>query len=117
MTSSAGIVPSAAPDALARFAITVAFTIRPDRRDHFLTVVCANAAASLSAEPGCLHFDVLTPLEGGGPDVLLYEVYVDRSAFDAHLATAHFLAFDAATREIVSAKTVSEFRVEAPKPA
>jgi (4S)-4-hydroxy-5-phosphonooxypentane-2,3-dione isomerase len=83
-------------------------------RETFLKLVRMNAATSLEAEAGCLRFDVLAPLETGGPDVLLYEVYADRAAFDAHLASPHFLAFDRATREMVTAKTVREFRIEAP---
>ena len=46
-----------------------------------LPLVCANAAASLKGEPECLRFDVLTPL-AGGDEVLLYEVYRDRAAFE-----------------------------------
>ena len=41
--------------------------------------------------------------------VLLYEVYSDRAAFDLHLASEHFAAFDAEVRDWVSAKTVSTF--------
>ena len=100
--------------ALERFAITVAFFVRPGWREAFLKRVRMNAAASLKAETGCLRFDVLAPIEKGGPDVVLYEVYTDRAAFDAHLASAHFLAFDQATRDMVTAKAVSEFRIEAP---
>jgi quinol monooxygenase YgiN len=96
------------------FAITVAFTVRPERRDHFFKLVRTNAANSLEKEAGCLRFDVLAPLQRGGPDVFLYEIYTDRAAFDAHLASAHFQTFDAATRDMVIAKTISEFRVEAP---
>ena len=101
-------------EALERFAITVAFAVRPDRRKKFVKLVRMNAAASLKAETGCLRFDVLAPIEKGGPDVVLYEVYTDRAAFDAHLASTHFLAFDQATRDMVTAKTVAEFRIEAP---
>jgi len=100
--------------ALERFAVTVAFFVRPERRDKFLKLVRMNAAASLKAETGCLCFDVLAPMEKGGPDVLLYEIYTDRAAFDTHLASAHFLAFDQATRDMVTGKTVAEFRIEAP---
>lgn len=105
---------AAAQHASRLFAITVAFAVRPERRETFLKLVRMNAATSLEAEAGCLGFDVLAPLETGGPDVLLYEVYADRAAFDAHLASPHFLAFDRATREMVTAKTVREFRIEAP---
>jgi quinol monooxygenase YgiN len=99
------------------FAITVAFAVKPDCRLPFLKLVCENAAASLGSEAGCLRFDVLEPLSGGDPDILLYEVYADRAAFKAHLASPHFLSFDAATRDMVVGKTVTEFRLRAPAPA
>lgn len=102
-----------APDGLA---ITVAFEVKAGSRDRFLKLVRANAAASLEAEAECLRFDVLLPVAAGQPDVLLYEIYTDRSAFDTHLASPHFLEFDAATRDMVIKKTISEFMVEAPRP-
>lgn len=97
-----------------RFAVTVAFTLRPEQRARFLTLVLKNADASLKTEAGCFCFDVLEPIGTNGPDVLLYEIYADRAAFDAHLASSHFLAFDAATRDMVLSKAIAEFRVEAP---
>ena len=55
----------------------------------------ANAAASLRDEPRCKQFDVCVDPEGSGR-VFLYELYVERSAFDAHLRSEHFGAFDRA---------------------
>lgn len=71
----------------------------------FRSLVDANARASVRTEPGCRRFDVIEPL--GEPDrVLLYEIYDDRAAFDAHCRAAHFLAFDAASRDLVATKQV-----------
>lgn len=95
--------------AAAPYLITVAFDVEPARRDLFIRLITSNAQASLREEPGCLRFDVLLPVEAGDCDVLLYEIYEDRAAFDAHLASAHFLAFDAATRDAVRRKTVREY--------
>ena len=100
------VAPRIAPDL---FAITVAFDLRDGDRDRFLELVRANATASLMLERECLRFDVLVPLATGRPDVVLYEVYTDRAAFDAHLATRHFVEFDAATRDMVTRKAVVEF--------
>ncbi len=67
---------------------------------------------SVEREPGCLRFDVLTPTEdGGAPQVFLYEIYRDRAAFDLHLESEHYKAFDASTRGLVSRKTVQAFNV------
>lgn len=93
------------------FAVTVAFELVDGAFASFHRLVGENAAESVASEAGCLRFDVLTPEDGGEGDVLLYEIYVDRAAFDVHLATAHFKAFDAATRDLVRRKTVATFRV------
>ncbi len=92
------------------FGLTVAFRLHPGTATRFLPLVRANAAASF-AEPGCLRFDVLVP-EDGRDAVFLHEIYTDAAAFDLHLATPHFAAFDAATRAMVAAKDVRRWRVE-----
>jgi quinol monooxygenase YgiN len=47
-------------------------------------------------EPGNRRYDLFREIrEGKGPALHLYEIYVDRAAFDAHLATAHFQALKA----------------------
>jgi (4S)-4-hydroxy-5-phosphonooxypentane-2,3-dione isomerase len=93
-----------------RYAITVSFSLRHEARAKFIALVRSNARTSIECEPGCRRFDVLTPWGTTG-DVLLYEIYDDRRAFEAHLASEHFLAFDAATRAIVTNKVVAEFKV------
>jgi (4S)-4-hydroxy-5-phosphonooxypentane-2,3-dione isomerase len=89
------------------FAIIVAFDLAPGQRDRFLHLVRANAATSVAVEPGCHRFDVLVPETDDR--VVLYEIYTDRAAFDAHLATSHYNAFDQATKDLVKAKTISRF--------
>jgi (4S)-4-hydroxy-5-phosphonooxypentane-2,3-dione isomerase len=93
------------------YGVTVEFTLSPGTLDAFLRLVEANAAASVADEPGCLRFDVLLPAGGDGPDVFLYEIYADRAAFDHHLTTVHFLAFDEATRPMVERKAARFFSV------
>jgi len=87
------------------YAIIVDFEIKPDRLSELLPLMAENAAASMREEPGCQQFDVCQD-----PDtphrIFLYEIYDDRAAFETHLASAHFRRFDAATREMVTAKTV-----------
>jgi quinol monooxygenase YgiN len=44
--------------------------------------------------------------------VFLYELYDDdRAAFDAHLAAAHFKAFDAAVKAMVASKAVHAYEL------
>lgn len=90
------------------FAVTVTLDLAPGQRAAFLPLMRANAQASLSDEPGCRQFDICT--DTTRPDtVFLYEVYDTKAAFDAHLATAHYASFDAATQEMIAAKTVHTF--------
>ncbi len=70
------------------FAITVAFELVDGAFPEFYQRVSENASLSVAVEPGCLRFDVLTPVEAGAsPQVFLYEIYRDRAAFDFHLAS------------------------------
>jgi quinol monooxygenase YgiN len=59
----------------------------------FLAAARADAEASVANEPGCLQFDVFVDYEARPVRVMFYEVYTDRAAFDAHLATPHLAAF------------------------
>ena len=93
------------------FVIVVEFRLKPGTFARFRDLVVENARASVRDEPGCRIFDVAAPL-GEGDRIVLYEVYDDDDAFAAHLETPHFAAFDAASRPLVAAKSVSEFRLE-----
>jgi (4S)-4-hydroxy-5-phosphonooxypentane-2,3-dione isomerase len=95
-----------------RYVVTVEFVVHAAIFEEFSRMVCHNADQSVLLEPGCLRFDVLYPLaESPRRTVLLYEIYTGRDAFDAHLATRHFLDFDAATRSMITRKTVVDFTV------
>jgi (4S)-4-hydroxy-5-phosphonooxypentane-2,3-dione isomerase len=94
------------------FAITVTFELVAGHRDRFLELVGENAATSLRAEPGCHRFDVLIPEREDA--VFLYEIYTDRAAFDAHLASDHFKAFNEATAGMVAGKTITPFALLEP---
>ncbi|MEO0750268.1 MAG: putative quinol monooxygenase [Pseudomonadota bacterium] len=87
------------------FAVTVIFDIHEGRMEDFLPLMLENARASRSTEPGCQQFDVCR----AGDRIFLYEIYDNRAAFDAHLATAHFLSFDAAVAEMVAGKTLETY--------
>ena len=71
------------------FVILVDFQLKSGMEKQFRALIDANADASVRDEPGCLQFDVLEP-EGEAGRVLLYEIYCDRAAFEAHLKTGHF---------------------------
>lgn len=91
---------------MSRFSILVRFGIAEENMAAFLPLMLENAAASLRDEPGCERFDVLRP-KGEADSILLYEIYTDKQAFDAHLASPHFARFDAATTHLVQEKQVT----------
>ncbi len=74
------------------FCVIPEFRVKPGCLDAFLALAREDARQSLATEPGCRRFDV-TVLEGAPGHVLFYEVYDDRAAFDAHLATPHLARF------------------------
>ncbi len=71
------------------FSLVVQMTVRPGRREEFLAGMAANAEASVRDEPGCLRFDVCS-VAGDEHRFVLYELYTDAEAFDAHKASPHF---------------------------
>lgn len=87
------------------YVVIVDFKIKPERLAQFMPLMLENARASRETEPGCRVFDVCVDPKDK-TTVFLYEVYDDRAAFDAHLATSHFKSFDAAVASMVAAKTV-----------
>lgn len=90
------------------FVIIVDFRIRPGAMAPFRKLMDANAIASAKHEPGCRRFDVLAPKDD--PDrVVLYEIYDDRAAFDAHLKTPHFASFNTDSTQYIATKTVYEY--------
>lgn len=93
------------------YVVTVTFTVAPEDAAAFVARVKRQAADSLSLEPACRRFDVCLDPETDGR-VFLYEIYDDRAAFDAHLASAHFAAFDAEVGPSVRTKKVETWRLE-----
>jgi quinol monooxygenase YgiN len=75
---------------------------------NFRRLIDANAQASVADEPGCRRFDVLAHRRDADR-ILLYEIYDDRAAFDAHLKTPHFAVFDRDSAPLVADKTVVEY--------
>jgi quinol monooxygenase YgiN len=70
------------------FVLAVMLRIKPENVDRFLEKALANAREARK-EPGCRQFEVLVdPKER--TKVMLFEVYNDESAFEAHQATPHF---------------------------
>ena len=70
------------------FVLVVTIRIKPESVDAFMKRLNENAAAARK-EPGCRQFDVLVDPKDRAK-VMLYEVYNDEKAFEAHQQTPHF---------------------------
>ena len=67
------------------FVLQVQILIKPENVDSFMEKVLENAA-SARREPGCKQFDVVVDPKDR-TKVMLYEVYADEKAFEAHQQT------------------------------
>jgi quinol monooxygenase YgiN len=66
-----------------KLAMVATIKIAPGRRNEYLNPLKAHAKRCLANEPGTLQFEILVPHEE--PDTLmLYEVYANSDAFQAH---------------------------------
>ena len=88
------------------FVIIVDFRLKSGAKARFRRMIDDNARASVRDEPGCRRFDVVEP-EGEPGRILLYEIYDDETAFDAHRRAPHYLAFDAESAPLVEEKHVT----------
>lgn len=90
------------------FAVCVEFTLRDEAVADFMPLIAANAQTSLDEELGCLRFDVLSD-PARPTEVFLYELYESPGAFQRHLKTPHFKAFDAAVTPMIAEKAIRTY--------
>jgi quinol monooxygenase YgiN len=74
-----------------RYVVLAELRARPERVAELDAFMARHAAASRE-EPGCLVFDVCRE-PGHAAAVVLYEVYEDEAAYQAHRGTAHYARF------------------------
>jgi (4S)-4-hydroxy-5-phosphonooxypentane-2,3-dione isomerase len=70
------------------FVLSVNIRIKPENVDAWINKALENAREARK-EPGCRHFDVLVDPKDR-TRVMLYEIYDDEKAFEAHQQTQHF---------------------------
>ncbi len=90
------------------YVITVEFDVMPAYASAFRAAINENASSSLVNEPQCHQFDVCVDVSSHSK-FFLYELYTDRAAFDQHLASAHFLQFNALVTPWVVSKQVRAY--------
>lgn len=91
------------------FVVVVEFTLHPGHSEEFRERVRKQARESLELEADCEVFDVCIDPERDD-FILLYEVYRDEAAFEAHLASAHFEDFNATVTPWISDRKLVLYR-------
>ncbi|MEO8629345.1 MAG: antibiotic biosynthesis monooxygenase [Betaproteobacteria bacterium] len=81
---------------MSKFAVVATYEIAPEQIDAFLPLLVAHRDRCLEEEPGTLRFDVLQPEN----NLMLYEVYVDEAAFEAHRNGASMVRFRAEAADV-----------------
>ena len=74
------------------YVIIAEFEVSAAHKEEFLELCRYDSTRSVQDEPGCQQFDALT-IDEAPEAIVLYEVYDNKAAFDAHLATPHYALF------------------------
>jgi len=90
-----------------KFVLIVDFEVKPGTSDEVIKYVSENAESSVEKEPGCYQFDVLRVPDNPNR-LMLYEVYENEAAFQAHGKTAHIEAFLAKARPLFVKTTMTK---------
>lgn len=77
---------------MSQYLVVAEFRVEKGSFDKCIAELLKVAAASVRNEPGCQRYDVLR-FEGDAQRGMLYEVYDDQAAFEAHKQTPHFAAY------------------------
>ena len=85
------------------FAIQVTLKLHPGQAEDFKPHILANAAVAVRDEPDCHDFQVFQTLSDADAFVL-FEVYTDAAALEAHRQTPHFQKFSADAGEMIAEK-------------
>lgn len=96
------------------FVLVVNIRIKPESVDAFMKRLCENAREARK-ETGCRQFDVLVDPKDR-TKVMLYEIYHDEKAFEAHQQTPHFKKYLAETVPLLASRERQVFtKAEIPR--
>jgi len=85
----------------------VEYDIVPGQIDAYLAALKENGAATVK-EPGCHEFDILVSQKDPN-HVLIFEVYNDAAAVQAHRETEHFKKYAATIKDMVAKRDARPF--------
>jgi len=94
------------------FVLTVQLRIKPENVDAFMSKLAENAK-NARKEPGCKQFDVLVD-PNDKTKAMLYEVYNDDKAFEAHQGTPHFKKYIAEAVPLLASRERHVWKRAAP---
>ena len=116
MVALSGPVSAQEPAGPSPYVVAVDYAADAANFEALKTQIEGVARASI-AEPGCRRFDVMVPASTPG-HILLWEVFDDAAAFQAHAATSHFKAFAASSAKLGASRvaTPGAFLVSLQKP-
>jgi autoinducer 2-degrading protein len=96
------------------FVLVVNIRIKPENVDKFMQSLASNAREARK-EPGCKQFDVLVDPKDK-TKVMLYEIYNDEKAFEAHQQMPHFKKYLAEAVPLLASRERQIFtRAEIPR--
>ncbi len=84
------------------FVLQVTIRVKPENVDAFMKKAIENATAARK-EPGCRQFEVLVD-PNDRTKVMLFEIYDDEAAFEAHQQTPHFKKYLAEAVPLLAAR-------------
>jgi (4S)-4-hydroxy-5-phosphonooxypentane-2,3-dione isomerase len=77
---------------MSTIALLVELTLRAGQKDAYIARAGRHRAAVLDNEPGCRRFDIMVP-DDGADTVMLYELYDNAAALEAHMQTPYMKAY------------------------
>lgn len=95
------------------FVLVVNLKIKPENVDNFMKRALENAKAARTTEPGCKQFDILVD-PNDKTKVMLYEIYTDEKAFEAHQQTPHFKKYMAEAVPLLASRERQVWKRAAP---
>jgi len=96
------------------FVLVVNIRVKPENVERWMPMALENARAARK-EPGCRQFEVLVDPKDKA-HVMLFEIYDDEKAFEAHQQTPHFKKYLAEAVPLLASRERHVFtRVEIPR--
>lgn len=86
------------------YVVAVTFEAKPEHADALRAALCRQAENSVTREEGCHRFDVSVDLSSP-TTFFLYEIYTDETAFQHHLASAHYAEFSATIADWLASRS------------